>query len=121
MHYQSGPQEEAKLIRCLSGAIFDVIIDLREGSPTYCQWTGVELKATGTRMLYVPEGFAHGFETLEDHTEVFYQISRAYSPEHARGVRWNDPAFGIEWPETPLIMSDRDRSYPDFAARSGIS
>jgi dTDP-4-dehydrorhamnose 3,5-epimerase len=115
MHYQIAPHEEAKLVQCVSGRIFDVIIDLRPESPQYCQWTAVELSATGhCAMLYVPEGFAHGFQTLEDDTTVMYQISEFYSPESARGVRWDDPIFDIRWPEDRPVMSDRDRSYPDF-------
>ena len=115
MHYQVAPKEEAKLVSCTLGAIYDVIVDVRVDSPTYCEWLAVELSARGRgRLLYIPEGFAHGFQTLEDHTEVFYQMSEFYAPECARGVRWNDPTFGIQWPEGPRIMSERDRSYPDF-------
>jgi dTDP-4-dehydrorhamnose 3,5-epimerase len=118
MHYQEAPYEEAKLIRCLRGALYDVIIDLRPESPTFCQWTAVELRAQPGQpsgMLYVPAGFAHGFLTLEEHTEVFYQMSEFYAPEAARGFRWNDPAFAIEWPEPVRVISDRDRGYTDFA------
>ncbi len=115
MHYQIKPYQEAKLLRCTRGAIYDVIIDLRPDSPTFKQWIAVELTAENRRMLYVPEGFAHGFQTLEDYTEVFYQMSEFYAPDCARGVRWNDPAFGIRWPAGELIISERDRSYPDFA------
>lgn len=114
MHYQVAPHAEAKLVRCTMGAIYDVIIDLRPGSPTFAQWVAVELTAQNRRMVYVPEGLAHGFQTLEDNTEVFYQMSEFYHPECARGVRWNDPAFGIKWPLTPVIISARDQSYPDF-------
>src|SRR5262249_35834055 len=115
MHYQITPRAEAKLVRCISGSIFDVIIDLRPESPTYCQWTAVELSARAEpTMLFVPEGFAHGFQTLQDDTEVMYQHSEFYSPDHARGIRWNDPAFGIQWPQDERIISERDRSYPDF-------
>jgi dTDP-4-dehydrorhamnose 3,5-epimerase len=114
MHYQVSPKEEAKLVRCTSGSIYDAIIDLRPESPTFKQYVGLVLTAHNHKMLYVPEGFAHGFLTLEENTEVFYQISEFYSPEHARGVRWNDPAFEIEWPLAPSTMSDRDRSCPDF-------
>lgn len=113
MHYQIAPYQEAKLVRCTRGAIYDVIIDLRPESPTFKQWIAVELTAENRRMLYVPEGFAHGFQTLEDNTEVFYQMSEFYHPECARGVRWDDPAFGIEWPIITPILSERDRSYPD--------
>jgi dTDP-4-dehydrorhamnose 3,5-epimerase len=114
MHYQTAPCAEAKLVRCTKGAIYDVIIDLRPGSPTFTQWVAMELTATNHRMLYIPEGFAHGLQTLEDDSEVFYQISAFHAPEHARGVRWNDPAFGIEWPPADRIISTRDDTYPDF-------
>lgn len=114
MHYQIGDYQEAKLIRCVSGAILDVIIDLRKNSPTFTQHFAVVLKPEDYRMLYVPEGFAHGYQTLTDGAEVFYQMSQVYSPEHARGVRWNDPAFAINWPEAVSVMSARDRVFPDF-------
>lgn len=114
MHYQIAPYEEAKLVRCTQGAIYDVIIDLRPGSSTFKQYTAAVLTAQNHKMLYVPEGFAHGFLTLEDHTEVFYQMSEFYAPEYARGVRWNDPAFGVQWPAEVQIISDRDQNYPDF-------
>jgi dTDP-4-dehydrorhamnose 3,5-epimerase len=117
MHYQEAPAGEAKLIRCARGALLDVIIDLRSQSPTFRQWVAVELRANpgeASRMLYVPEGFAHGFQTLEDDTEVFYQMSEFFAPAAARGFRWDDPAFAIEWPEPVRVISDRDRSYPDF-------
>jgi dTDP-4-dehydrorhamnose 3,5-epimerase len=142
MHYQAAPYEEAKLVRCVRGSIYDVIIDIRPDSATYCHWIGVELAAPYSQppaqrsqltahgsppaahclqltaysymMLYIPEGFAHGFLTLEDNTEVFYQMSEFFDPDHARGFRWNDPAFGIDWPSDVQVISDRDRSYPDF-------
>jgi dTDP-4-dehydrorhamnose 3,5-epimerase len=115
MHYQIAPHAEAKLVTCLAGSIYDVIIDLRADSVTYCQWLAVELSGNGRRrMLYVPEGFAHGFQTLEDDSEVFYQMSEFYSPPSARGVRWDDPAFAVRWPEGPRILSERDKNYPDF-------
>lgn len=114
MHYQAPPHEEVKLVRCTRGCIYDVIIDLRSDSPTYKQHFGIELGEQNRTMLYVPEGFAHGFLTLEDDTEVFYQMSAFYAPESARGVRWNDPAFGIEWPATVQNIKDRDQSYPNF-------
>ncbi len=114
MHYQAEPVREVKLIRCTAGAIFDAIVDLRAGSPTYRQWTGVELSARNRRLLYVPEGFAHGYLTLTENTEVFYQVSEFYSPGYERGIRWNDPAFRIQWPIEPLIISPRDASHPDF-------
>ena len=114
MHYQLSPYEEAKLVRCTSGSIYDAIIDLRPDSSTFKRTIGLVLTAENHKMLYVPEGFAHGFLTLEDNTEVFYQMSEFHSPEHARGVRWNDPAFGIYWPLVPTTMSERDRTCPDF-------
>jgi len=114
MHYQVKPYEEAKLIRCTMGSIYDVIIDIHPGSPSFKQHLGVILSPENRKMLYIPEGFAHGFLTLEDNTEVFYQMSEFYAPDHARGFRWNDPAFGIEWPANVHIISDRDRDYPDF-------
>jgi dTDP-4-dehydrorhamnose 3,5-epimerase len=114
MHYQVRPNEEIKLIRCLTGAIYDVIVDLRPTSPTYKQWIGVELDADKRRMLYSPAGFAHGYLTLADNTEVLYQVSAFYSPESERGVRWNDPAFNIQWPMQPEVISSRDRQHPDF-------
>jgi len=114
MHYQVAPYEEAKLVRCTMGAIYDVIIDLRPASSTCSQYTAMVLTAQNRKMLYVPEGFAHGFLTLEDDTEVFYQMSQFYAPEYARGVRWDDPAFGIYWPDDVQAISDRDRNYPDF-------
>lgn len=115
MHYQMAPRGETKLVRCSRGAIYDVVIDLRPKSPTYCGWFGIELTQANGRLLYVPVGCAHGFQTLTDDTEVEYQISEPYSPEHARGVRWDDPAFGIDWPSTAeRTMSERDRTYADF-------
>ncbi len=116
MHFQTVPYEEAKVVRCTQGAIYDVIIDLRPASLTFKQHLAVVLSAESGKMLYVPEGFAHGFQTLEDDTEVFYQMSQFYAPEHGRGVRWNDPAFGIEWPEEERIILERDESYADFVA-----
>ena len=112
MHYQATPHEEAKLIRCTTGALFDVVIDLRPDSPTFRQWFGVEMTAENRRALYVPEGFAHGFQTLEDDTEVLYQMSEFYHPENARGVRYDDPAFGIEWPSSHITISPKDKSFP---------
>jgi dTDP-4-dehydrorhamnose 3,5-epimerase len=115
MHYQAAPHGQAKLVRCTMGSIYDVIIDLRTGSPTFRHWVGVELTAANRLMLYIPKDFAHGFQTLEDETEVFYQMSDVYAPESGRGLRWNDPAFGISWPGAAEIMiNDRDRTYPDF-------
>ncbi len=114
MHYQAEPYPEAKLVRCTMGAIYDVIIDLRPASPTFKKWFGVELTAENRRALYVPVGFAHGFQTLVDNSEVFYQMSEFFHPECARGVRWNDPCFGIVWPVNPPILSRRDQCYEDF-------
>jgi dTDP-4-dehydrorhamnose 3,5-epimerase len=114
MHYQAGPFAEAKLVRCTAGALYDVIIDLRPDSPTYKQHIGEVLSAANYKMFYVPEGFAHGFQTLEDNTEILYQMSEFYSPQHARGVRYNDPAFGIKWMIADPVIVDRDLNYPDF-------
>ncbi len=113
LHYQVAPHEEAKLIRCTQGAIWDVALDLRPGSPTYGAWFGAELSAANRAMLYIPEGCAHGQLTLTDDAEVFYQISAPYAPAAARGVRFDDPAFGIEWPVEVEVINDRDRTYPD--------
>jgi len=113
LHYQTKPHAEAKLVRCSAGAIYDVIVDLRPGSATYRQWLALELTAANHKMAYIPEGFAHGFQTLADESEVFYQISAPYVSECARGVRWDDPAFRIEWPIADPIISDRDRAFPD--------
>jgi len=114
MHYQRAPFEEPKLVRCTAGRIFDVAIDLRPGSPTYCRWVGVELSRERRNALLIPAGCAHGFLTLEDEAEVFYMMGEVFHPEAAAGVRWNDPAFGIEWPLAPTTMADRDASWPDF-------
>lgn len=115
MHWQAPPSTEVKLVRAARGAVYDVIVDLRPDSATYLQHVGVELTSDNGRMLYIPEGFAHGFQSLEDETEVVYQMSEFYAPEQARGARWNDPAFGIAWPLPDPIMNDRDRTWPDFA------
>jgi len=112
MHYQVAPMAESKLVSCTRGAIYDVIIDLRPESPTYCQWLAEELNAENRKMIYIPEGFAHGFQTLEDESEVFYQMFEFFSPEHARGVRWDDPVFGIEWLLNTRIISEKDKNYP---------
>jgi dTDP-4-dehydrorhamnose 3,5-epimerase len=114
MHYQATPYEEAKLVRCTRGSIYDVIIDLRPESGTFARYFGILLDAERRNMIYIPEGFAHGFLTLEDDTEIFYQMSEFYDRSSARGVRWNDPAFDIRWPTDVSVISDRDRSYPDF-------
>ena len=115
MHYQGSPYEEAKLVRCTAGAIYDVIIDLRPTSPTYKTWISLELSAENRRMIYIPKGFAHGFQSLKDNSEVFYQVSEFYHPELSLNVRWNDPAFNIKWPDVDCrVISDRDLGYPDF-------
>jgi len=114
LHYQDAPYEEAKLVRCTSGAIYDVIVDLRPDSPTFKEHVAVVLSAENRRMLYIPERFAHGFIALENGTEVFYQMSEFYSAESARGFRWNDPSFGIRLPLEVVVISQRDRSYPDL-------
>ena len=117
MHYQVAPHAEVKLVRCTKGAIYDVIIDLRPESPTFKQWIGEELSAENRRMLYVPTEFAHGFQTLVDDTEVFYQVSDFYAPQAADGIRWNDSAFAIVWPATDgVTINQRDQTYPDFKA-----
>ena len=116
MHYQAEPHAQVKVVRCTRGAIFDVIIDLRPDSATFTQWAGVELTAQNHLMLYIPTGFAHGFQTLRDDTEVLYQMASYYVPESGRGVRWNDPAFGIQWPDDERIIIARDNEYPDFRA-----
>jgi dTDP-4-dehydrorhamnose 3,5-epimerase len=113
MHFQEAPFEEAKLVRCSQGALYDVIVDLRPESPAFKQHFGTQLTAENRHALYVPKGFAHGFLTLEDNTEVFYQISQFYSPEHSRGFRWNDPALNISWPAEVRVISERDRGYPN--------
>jgi dTDP-4-dehydrorhamnose 3,5-epimerase len=114
MHYQVAPKEETKLIRCTQGAIYDVIVDLRPKSPTYTEWIAAVLTAENHKMIYVPKGCAHGFITQADNTEVFYQMSEFYSLEASRGVRWDDPAFGIVWPEKVQVISERDLSYPNL-------
>ena len=115
MHFQNAPFEEAKFVRCIRGAIFDVAVDLRPGSPTQGQWIGEHLTAENGVGLFIPGGFAHGFQTLQDDTDVLYQITPAYMPGHGRGVRWNDPAFGIDWPLADPILSERDATYTDWA------
>jgi dTDP-4-dehydrorhamnose 3,5-epimerase len=116
MHYQAEPHGESKLVRCVRGAIFDVAVDLRPDSPTRCRWHGVELNAEDRLAFYIPAGLAHGFQTLTDDTEVLYQMGHAYVPDAARGVRFDDPAFAIEWPAAEkLVVSERDRTYPDFS------
>jgi dTDP-4-dehydrorhamnose 3,5-epimerase len=120
MHWQVEPHGEAKLVRVTRGTLYDVIVDLRPGQATYCRWFGVELTADNHRALYIPVGFAHGFQTLTDDVEVFYQMSTYYVAEAQRGVRWDDPAFGIEWPVRPPFLSDRDATYPDFDPARGV-
>lgn len=117
MHFQRPPSQEAKLVRCTAGAIYDVIVDLRPESPTFLRHVSVELTAANRRMLFVPRGFAHGFQSLANDTEVFYQMSEFYTPEAAAGLRWNDPALGIHWPRTVTVISSQDRGYEDFQGR----
>jgi len=112
MHFQVAPFEEAKLVACVRGALHDVAVDLRPGSPSFRRWLGLRLDARSLDTLYLPPGIAHGFLTLEDDTLVQYQISAPYSAEHARGVRWDDPALGIEWPDRPALISERDQAFP---------
>jgi len=116
LHYQAEPHGEDKLVRCVRGAVFDVIVDLRRDSATYCRWFGVELDEDSRRALYIPRGMAHGFQTRTPEAELLYQMSTPYVAEASRGVRWDDPAFGIQWPRADgeRIMSERDRTYPDF-------
>ena len=126
MHWQTPPHAENKLVRCTAGAVYDVIVDLRPDSKTCGNWIGVELSAEKHRALYVPEGFAHGFLTLGDDTEVFYEMSARYAPESARGFRWNDAAIGIEWPCQPVVVSEQDSNHADLpedvtqASRLGV-
>lgn len=112
LHYQTAPYEETKLVRCTRGALYDVIVDVRAGSPTYARHVALVLSAENRTMLYVPPGLAHGFQTLEDETEIFYQISEPYRPEHAAGVAWDDPTLAIAWPEMARVISERDRTLP---------
>jgi len=115
IHYQIVPYEEAKIIRCIRGKVYDVIVDLRSKSPTYLQWMGFELSSENRKMLYVPENFAHGYLTLADNTEVFYQVSQFYSPGSESGIRWDDPSINIKWPKIAnLIISEKDKKWPDF-------
>lgn len=118
LHYQIAPHEEHKLVRCTAGAIFDVMVDLRPASPHYGRWFGTELSSANGSALYVPPGVAHGFLTLADASEVYYMISQPYSEAHARGVRWDDPAFAIDWPAAPTVISARDAGYPLLEPRS---
>ena len=120
LHYQVAPHQEAKLVRCTMGAIYDVMIDLRPESATFKQWVGDELTAQNCKMLYIPEGFAHGFLTLEDNSMVFYQVSEPYHPECERGVRWDDPVIRVSWPIKNCIISSKDRQFPDFVSSISI-
>jgi len=121
MHYQLSPKAETKLVRCIRGALWDCIVDIRPDSPTFKQWYGVELSAENRRMLYVPKGFAHGFITLEPDTEAFYFVDEFYAPEQERGLRWDDPQIGIQWPADPAVLSDKDRAHPDFNPAKHLS
>ncbi len=114
LHYQPPPWAEAKLVRAVRGRAFDVAVDLRTESPTHRRWTAAELSAETGRALLIPAGVAHGFLTLEDDTDILYQIDRAFAPGHERGLRWNDPAFSVDWPRPPTVISDRDAAYPDY-------
>lgn len=114
MHFQIAPYAEVKIMTCTAGAVYDVIVDLRPESPTYTQWVGVELSAKNGRSLYVPEGFAHAYQTLTDNAEIQYMTTQPFAPKHAKGVRYNDPAFGIQWPLPVSMISDADAGWPDF-------
>jgi dTDP-4-dehydrorhamnose 3,5-epimerase len=114
LHYQLAPKAETKLVRCIHGALYDLILDLREGSSTFGKSFGAELSADNRRMMYVPKGFAHGFVTLADDTEAFYFVDEFYAPEYERGVRYDDPTFQLEWPIKPTVISDKDKAHPDF-------
>ena len=117
MHFQVAPHAESRLVRCTMGAIYDVIIDLRPNCPTFKRWISVELTAENRKMLFIPEGFGHGFITLTDNTEVFYQMSAFYAPECVSGVRWNDPTFDIDWPAEVKVISEKDMQYPDYSGQ----
>ncbi len=121
LHFQAAPFEEPKLVRATRGRLFDVAVDLRPDSATRCQWVGAELDADTGDALYIPSGFAHGFLTLTADTEISYLMGAAYQPSAARGVRWNDPAFGISWPAEPQVIADRDRDWPDYGPAHGIA
>ena len=114
MHYQAPPFEEAKIVSCTKGSIYDVVVDLRKDSPTYCQWVATELNEKNFKMIYIPRGCAHGFQTLDDEVVVYYQMTEFYHPEYARGVRWNDPTIGIVWPFSVGIISEKDQNYGNF-------
>ena len=119
LHYQAAPSTETKLVRCTRGAIFDVAVDLRPESPTYCRWIGMELDADAHRAMFIPSGCAHGFQTLSDQAEVFYLMGEAYDPALDRGVRWNDPSFAIKWPLEPTMISKRDAGFPSLRPATG--
>jgi dTDP-4-dehydrorhamnose 3,5-epimerase len=114
MHYQEPPYEEAKIVSCTNGAIYDVILDLRSDSRTYCKWVSTELNDANFTLLYIPKGCAHGFQTLKNDSVVYYQMTEFFNPEYSKGVRYDDPSFGIEWPIDKRIISDKDRAYPDY-------
>ena len=114
MHYQIAPKAETKIVRCVRGSLYDVILDVRAGSPTFGKWFGAELSAENRRMMYVPKGVAHGFVTLEEGTEALYLVTEFYAPEYERGIRYNDPRFGIQWPIAPTVISEKDRTWQDF-------
>jgi dTDP-4-dehydrorhamnose 3,5-epimerase len=114
IHYQLAPKAETKIVRCIKGSLYDVIVDLRPESPTFLKWFGAELSAENRTMMFVPKGFGHAFLTLEENTEAFYMVTEFYSPENERGLRWNDPKINIEWPIEPVVISDKDQRHPDF-------
>jgi len=114
IHYQLAPKAETKIVRCIRGSLYDVIVDLRPDSPTFLKWFGAELSAENRTMMFVPKGFGHAFLTLEENTEAFYMVTEFYSPENERGLRWNDPKINIQWPMEPVIISDKDQRHPDF-------
>ena len=114
IHYQLSPKAETKIVRCIKGELFDVIVDLRKDSKTFGRWFGTELNEENRRMMYVPKGFGHGFITLRENTEALYLVTEFYAPEYERGIRWNDPYFNIEWPMQPIVISDKDQNHPGF-------
>jgi dTDP-4-dehydrorhamnose 3,5-epimerase len=114
IHYQLPPKAETKIVRCIKGSLWDVMVDLRPESPTFLRWYGTELNEENRKMMFVPKGFGHGFITLTNNTEIFYLVTEFYSPEFERGLRWNDPRIGIDWPLTPQIISDKDNKHPNF-------
>jgi len=114
IHYQLSPKEETKIVRCIKGSLWDVIVDLRPNSPTFLKWFGAELNEENRKMMFVPKGFGHGFITLSENTEALYLVTAFYSPENERGIRWNDSKINIKWPSTPIIISEKDKNHPDF-------